>query len=463
VAIYVAFAWYTWNRTLIPDELWELTNAQRPWWDWLARIRADLNHPPLRYALERLWIGLFGLSDFTAKLLSLLTNVLALALFPFVAARATPRWKVASLLFLTLYLHVFSSVNLARMYGLIVLLTVAALWAWDEWRMRPTTRRLAIWSALMCLAVMTHFFGTLLLASFVLVVWSMGPHRKAFTAAAAIPALLFGAWVAYLYPVYAAGGLKGVAWVESSLVRSMLVVPFQFLTTVPSGWNPIQDTWWTTLPARPWFIQGVALINVLLFLLAWRGIRDRRNGAWLFPAFILTVGPAVMLACMSFLVGPVFNARFLLGSIPIYWILIVVLSDLGGLAARTIVTGVMLPAAIVSVLLPLPHDVAESPLRADVAYIAQHRKPGDVILADNPTGPIVYWELRRSGLEIPLMLRPVAPAWNTLSQQPAIADAVWVFCLDTKCSEPIESLLREHGLTQRGQYGKYLALYGDAR
>ena len=49
------------DRSLIPDEVWALSNAEFSWHIQLASIRADFVHPPLMYAIERLWIEAFGI------------------------------------------------------------------------------------------------------------------------------------------------------------------------------------------------------------------------------------------------------------------------------------------------------------------------------------------------------------------------------------------------------------------
>ncbi len=456
--VYLAFCWLAWDRTLIPDEIWALTNAERFWREQFDSIRADLVHPPLGYVLQRAWISLFGLSDFTAKSLPVVINLLAISLFPLLAVRITKSWRLASLLFLTVYLHVFSTPNLARMYGLVLLLTVASILAWDRWRSRPTIGALLGWATIMSLAVMTHFFGALLLASFVLITWWTGPKPKSVTIVAIVPALLFCAWVSYVFPVYAARGLEAnVSWVEPSLIRSMAIVPFHFLTTIPSGWNPVQADWWAALPGKPLLVVAAAAAPMLLVAFA-----SAKKGAllyqsdWLIPLAILICVPALMLAAASLLVGPAFHSRFLLGSLPAYWLLMVALSDLGGKPGAIFVTAVILPAALLSVFLPLHHDLAKSPLREAVNHVAQHHRPGDAALADHPTGAQAFWELRRAGLSMPIAFLPATEYFRAFALQLPFPDRAWVFC-DGKCNSAIMHPVEEHAPVE--QYGRYLTLF----
>jgi hypothetical protein len=412
----------------------------------------------LIYVLERAWVGLFGLSDFTAKSLPFLVNLLSICLFPLLALRVTPRWRLASLLFLTVYLHVYAAPNLARMYGLLLLLTIASILAWDQWRSRPTFGRLATWAAIMSLAVMTHYFGSLLLASFVLLEWWKGEKPKALTIASIIPASLFCAWAFYVYPGYAEHGLTtNLRWVEPSLVRAMSIVPFHFLTTVPSGVNPVHADWWAALPAMRLLVAGAIAVPSVLAALAFASSRTVRvHSDWLAPLAVLGCAPALMLAGVSLLIGPAFDSRFLLGLLPVYWLLIVLLADLGGKPGRILLMSVILPVALASVVLPLRHDLAESPLRSAVTLIADDRKSGDIVVADNQTGAQAYWELRRGGTNMRIVIIPAIRSLFWLAPLLTVPDRVWVIC-QGQCNSTIKSLLGEHVAAL--QFGRYLTLF----
>jgi len=455
--VYLAFCWLAWDRTMLPDEIWALTHAERSWPEQIASIRADLVHPPLFYLLERAWIGIFGFSDFTAKLLPVLINLVAISLFPVLACRITKGWRIASVLFLTIYLHVFSTPNLVRMYGLVLLLTLASMWAWDRWRLRPTGGRLLTWTMIMSFAVMTHYFGALLLATYVLLAWGIAPKPKAIALASIVPALLFCAWVAYVFPIYAAHGLKAnLGWVQPSLFLAMTVVPFHFLTTIPSGTNPIHADWWDALPARQLLLAAAMAVHVALVALAfWRKSLARTQRDWLVTLFAIACAPALMLAVASRIVGPAFDSRFLVGALPAYWLLIALLSDLGGRPGAMLLRAVIAPAALLAVILPLSHDLFESPLRQAVTHIVEEYKPGDIVMSDN-NGTQAYWELRRAGLTLPWAFVPTMSHYSWLAAPATIPDRAWVFCRGD-CNATIRGLLRDHAMVRR--HGEFLALF----
>jgi len=457
--VYLAFCWLAWDRTLIPDEIWALMYAERPWAEQIAGIRADLIHPPVFYVLERLWVGLFGLSDFSAKALPVPINLLAICLFPVLAARVTKSWRLASLLLLTVYLHVFSVPHLVRSYGLVVLLTIVSIWTWDAWRCRPTPARLGVWTMVMSLAVLTHFFCVLLLASFVLLAWWVGPPRKAraLMLAAVIPALIFCAWVIYVFPVYASRGLSGnLKWVDPSLVSAVSIVPFHFLTAIPSGSNAVTPDWWDGLPGMKFLVLGAAAVNVLLIALAFLNRRNEPlDWHWLGPLTVLCFGPAILLAGISLLMGPAFHTRFLLGSVPVYWLWVVVVSEQGGTPGKLLLRALILPAVLLAVVLPLRQDLRESPLRDAVARILRDRQPGDVVVIANQIDFQGYWELRRAGLDIPFVVLPAWPVFQRFAAPVEDAPRIWALCR-AECNATVSDRLTQHVVVLR--HGRYLTL-----
>jgi hypothetical protein len=458
VGVYLLFCWLAWDRTLIADEIWALMYAERAWSEHLASIRADLVHPPLFYVLERAWFIVFGVSDSSAKALPVVINLLAIGLFPAVAARVTPSWRLASFLFLTAYLHVFAVPNLVRGYSLVLLLTIVSIWSWDAWRRRPTTATLAIWTATMSLAVLTHFFCALLLASFVLLTWWQGPERKSLTVAATIPAVIFCAWLIYVLPVLANRGVgDNVRWVDPSLGRAIFIVPFHLLTMIPSGSNAAHVDWWGGLPGMKYLVMGAAGLNVLLAGLALRARGEPgADRSWLGSLTVLCFAPAVMLAAASLAVGPAFHTRFLLGMVPLYWLWVAVLADRGNAAGRLVMRALFLPAVLLAVVLPLRYDLEESPLRQAVAKIADDRRPGDVVLIASHIDFQTYWELRKAGQEIPIAVVPASPVFKRFAAAIEDAPRVWVMCLPGDCSARVNGRLARHRVVLR--HGAFLRL-----
>jgi hypothetical protein len=431
VCVYLLFEWLACSRPLVPDEIWAVTNAELSFADQLNSIHRDIVHPPLFYLVDRLWIQAFGLNE-SIKLLPILINVPAIVLFVILVQKITPRWRIASALYLSLYLHVFSAVNLVRMYGLCLLLTIAVVLAWDQWKERQTTAGLMLLSALLGLSVMTHYFGILLVAALVL----MDGSRRLMTAAV-IPVIVFTGWVAYVFPVYRERGLTAnLNWVEPSLARAVAIVPFHFLTAVPSGRNPIHTDWWQFLPLREPVILLVAGLHLTLIPALIRKLRD----SWMVLLLGLVLIPTALLAVASLVLRtPAFDSRFLLGLLPLYWLLMVKVCEKRALA---VVCGV----AIIGVVLPLHYDLgAGEELRRDLAGIPA----GATVLADFRLGPQSYWELRKRGT-FQVGIRPETDYWNRLRVR-LVPSTVWILC-SSECPESIMHEIGHKPVERRGQY-----------
>lgn len=154
------------KQPLFLDEAFTADLVLRSWWGMVEATMADV-HPPLFYALLKLLLIVFPLSEWTLRLLSAVSSVLALALAMGLVYRLAGRETAA----MTGWLLSWSSLHLyyaqdARMYALLdvwwtlsSLLLLSALWhgngaAWIGW------------SIVVVAAVYTHFYG--------LVLWGVG-------------------------------------------------------------------------------------------------------------------------------------------------------------------------------------------------------------------------------------------------------------------------------------------------
>lgn len=394
VALYLLSAYLGRQRVLINTEIWALHYAGRPFAEQLEAIRQDLVHPPLMYWIERAWLGLLGPTDAAAKLLPLVINVPALILFTWLARRATPRWRLASLLFACGYLAPGATLTLVRMYGLLVLWMVAAILVWDRWRERPSAASLSAWTALMTLAVYTHYSGLLLAAGFLAANWLFGPRRVAFTAAAAVPATAFLPWVLYVWPVYQSRGLETNLW----WVHMLLAEPYKGLALMMYeylGSMPVAGLWRYVAAA------GAVLLHGLLLVFSAGAVRRMwppgrgpdLASRWFWSATMLAGVPVLLLLLFSITVTPALASRFLLGIFPAYWLLIVLLAEAGGRRSLRVLYGLMLPWALLATGGTVAKNLGAPAVRARVEWLASELEPGDRVLTLDETGNQVYWEL----------------------------------------------------------------------
>jgi hypothetical protein len=408
VALYLAAALAGWDRTLVEDEIWSAGQTERSWIRMLAYVRGDLVHPPLWYIVEKLWLGAVGHTDAATKTLPLLINVPALFLVTVLASRATPHWRLASLLFAALYFRVGAVPHLARMYGLLLLFALLAMLLWDRWRERPTGGRLAAWAVAAGAAAATHYLGVLLVAAFVAANWLAAPRRgtRRLLRAAAWALAPLVPWIAVSLPVYLERGLgPNLAWVEPSAFRTLRQLPFYFMSYIPSGGDPFLEAR-PRMAAEYWVALMIAagVIHALLVVFAWRRLRElwRPEPAdaaarWFRPAAALVAAPVALMFGFSVAVHPAMDARFLVGVLPAYWLVMVALGANGGRAGKLLLYAVILPWVLASAAVSIP-DAAPSPVRAGLERAAAEWRAGDLVAADCRVGVGVWWEwVRRMG------------------------------------------------------------------
>jgi hypothetical protein len=406
VGAYVLASFAGWMRTLDSNEVWALYFAARPFSEQLHAIRGDLVHPPLMYFIERGWLAVFGQSDDAAKALVLTINIPTLVLFTWLAASVTRYWRAASFLFASIYFQPGSTPTQVRMYGLGLLLTVLSTVLWVRWREQPSNTRLLAWAGITALLLFTHLFGSFLLVAFVIVNWLFGRRRAALTAVAGILGLTIGAWFLYVLPVYQARGLHAnVNWVSTSPWRAVSQLPILFLGTLPGDHSLL-------LPG----LAAIAL-EALLLLSAWRVLaRTWPPGRaltpahrWFWASVVLAGAPVFLLLAFSLLVSPAFHARFVLGTLPAYWLAIVLLAEFARRPGRVILYGVLLPWVLICTGAELVQVRAPSKVRQASAVLLREGGPHDLLLVDGLPNEM-YWEwTHRLGRVFPIQLLDAAP------------------------------------------------------
>lgn len=403
---YIALTAFTWHRSLIWDEIWLLFNVGQPLSHQIAVARHDVVHPPLVYLLFRWWLQLFGETEFAAKALVLLINVATLTTFTRLAFVVTRHWRAASLLFAGIYFQVGSVPNLIRAYGLLLLMVVLSLQCWHAWMETGRRRWLAGWAGCMTVALYLHYFAALLVGGYVVLALLRRTMSWQVVAAAGIPALAILPWLAYVAPEYgesATGVPASIEWVTvQDLHRTVVELPASFVTYIDPGSNPFRPRAWFETRARWRLLTWAALlVHGLLAFWAWRGAAPNKGHGggdgdeWLWTLGVLALVPVVALYGASLAIAPVFHPRFLLGLMPVYWLLIVVLGDRGGQRGRALVYGVVLPWVWGSAVLVSARSARPSPLHEQLVRVALEIAPGDLLLGDSNVGDHLFWEWTR--------------------------------------------------------------------
>jgi hypothetical protein len=405
VVLSLAAGFAGWERDLSINEIWALIRAGEPLHEQFKAIRYDMVHPPLIYLIERWWLHAFGPTDSAAKFLPLVLNMPTIVLFTWLAIRVTPHWRLASFLFSGSYFHPGSATTQVRMYGLCLCWVVVAILLWERWRREPRLPRLAAWAGVMTLLIYTHYFGLLLLAAFAVVNWFYGPRRWTFTGGATITALAFLPWFLYVLPVYLDRGLGlNLAWVSKEPHVAVAEVPALFLGNVlPSGNLFATTAWLHSWNLRRAEVGAAVLLHLVVLVIAWPAVRR----LWSRPAVgedathwfriltLLVSVPVVLLYVFSVAHTPAFNARFITGTLPGYWLLLVLLGQFGGRAGRAVLYGLVLPWAVISTCVAIAESRRPSPIRRAALQIGREVQPADLILCDGSTAAPFYWEWTR--------------------------------------------------------------------
>jgi hypothetical protein len=188
------------------DEIFSVHAARHTWGRLWSFAAADLIHPPLFYALLKLWAS-GGDSLLWLRLFPALASLLALAPFFLLARelRLTRAETNAALLLMAANGYLIKYAQELRMYSLLLLLALASLWLFARLlNSEPSSPKLSAAPKLFLalgfvnlLLVYTHYYGWLVVACEAAFLLFKGRRKLVpFMLTVAALALLFAPWVA---------------------------------------------------------------------------------------------------------------------------------------------------------------------------------------------------------------------------------------------------------------------------
>lgn len=367
-------------------------------------------HPPLYFYLLHLWIGVFGESVLSLRLLSALCGTLAVFLGGWLAWRlAGRRTAWLAVLLLALLPTAVRYSQEVRMYALLGCWLLAATLALLYWLDEGRRRYLLAYALLMSAAFYTHYFslfGLLVHWAWLASLPGSPLRRRDWWLANLAIAVLFLPWLPGLLDlirhmaVLVAGG--DVGWEPPVDARSVPSMLWQWLAQ--SDGNELA---WPLL-------VGVPLLVVAAILLVLRLDRSRQRAGVLLALYVGL--PLLALYGVSF-VSPVFVERYLTAfalGLPLLFAL--ALDHL--LAARRV-----LGVATLATLLGLQGMGLQRALETDpdeqfdgmVAYVNAHYRAGDRVVVDDILWYLAFRYYNRTGSE-PLLY--TAPADDGSSGRP---------------------------------------------
>jgi hypothetical protein len=198
VAVVLALAVSIVLRFVSTGPLWldeSLSNeiARRPLSDLFTALRHD-GSPPLYYVLLHGWIAVFGDSTFAVRSLSSVISLFALPLAWLVGREIGGRRLAVPMLLLTASTpYVLRYATETRMYQLIFVEVLLAIWLYIRVRRAPSLPRYAAVTVVTAALAYTHYWAFFLLGPAVL--WLMYRRQWRVVGAMAASVVLFAPWI----------------------------------------------------------------------------------------------------------------------------------------------------------------------------------------------------------------------------------------------------------------------------
>jgi uncharacterized membrane protein len=228
VVLYIgARLWGLTDSCLWFDEIFSVHAALHPWSDLLQFVRLDLIHPPLFYALLKIWIAAGGESLAWLRLFPVFFSVLALAPLLLLCRelKFSATEKITSVTLLAVNGLLVKYSQEVRMYSVLFCLSLFSIWLFVR-LLNANRKSTFFWLFFVnLLLVYTHYFGWLVVISelLVLLFWRR-KFLKRFAIGFGFLAICFAPWAfAVVDAARANAGLKqNIGWAAKPTLANVL-------------------------------------------------------------------------------------------------------------------------------------------------------------------------------------------------------------------------------------------------
>lgn len=195
--------WHLTSYGLFGDEVFTLWTSAQDWRSLFQSVVEDVVHPPLFYALLKVWIDAGGQSLLWIKLLPALLSILSIAPFYLLCRELkTSGWAAG----LALWLMAVNGFLIGhgqepRMYGLLLLLVLLSLWLFVRLQRgdRKSSGILVALTLVNLLMVFTHYFGWVIVAvELVFLIFARRDLVPRFLLSVVSVAVCFSPWVYFV-------------------------------------------------------------------------------------------------------------------------------------------------------------------------------------------------------------------------------------------------------------------------
>jgi uncharacterized membrane protein len=360
------------RQSLWYDEAFSLAVARADWPTFWAALLSDGVHPPGYYLLLRGSLALFGAGEFALRFPSVLAGTLAVPLtYQLGRVLSSRRWGLAAALLLALNPFALWYAQEARMYSLLLCLSIAGGYAFWRLAARPDFRRWLGLAFVSTLGFSVHYFAFVFsLAQFIYLVASLRRNHRVlrwWVAAQAAAFLTFLPWAAAI--VTREGRNFGIGWIHPPTILD----PPLTLSNLALA---LSD------PTRVWTWAGLALVVGTAAV----GVKARvvRIHHSLLPTpYSLLLTWLLIPIAFTWLISlrlPLYVDRFLIICLPPLLLLSSTISLSPAWGARGTMAVMIMVSAIASARVWVDSGLAKEDWRAAAAYVQSREAPGDILL-----------------------------------------------------------------------------------
>ena len=293
--------WHLTATCLWFDEAFSVHAARHGWAEMFKFVAADIIHPPLFYAVLKIWIGIGGESLVWLRLLSVLLAVATIAPFYLLCRELNLKPKERNLAFMLIAVSGFliKYTQEVRMYSLLLFFSVTSIWLFVRFARNSRLGALTALTVCNLLLVYTHYYGWLLLLAqaCLALIW----YRKKLSRFLLSTAVLIFAYIPWIYAVAtfrepARGLAQNIGWIKRPNARDL--AEYFVLLNKPFLFSQ------STLDRTDSFLIGwlaLLLVGVALAILFFRRWRDRAFTEPERVMLALTFVPLILAAGLSWL------------------------------------------------------------------------------------------------------------------------------------------------------------------
>lgn len=347
--------------------------------------QAAEEHPLLYYTLLWGWMRLFGESIAAARLFSILTGTITVALGIWLALALFGQKAFAAAIFLALSPFLVHYAQEIRMYALLAVFTTAATLA--LWQGMHTQKRKwwFIFSVCAASAMYTHALAAVYLAPLALIPFLQRRWREALqtTVAGLGAVLLYTPWLVRLPSQI--GKIQAGYWIEPPGGERLLTTLLHFVVNLPLPGMTLVIGLTITLAA--------VAIGLMQTFMAHKSLpKEAHPAGWLL--YLAFAPPALLFVISQWY--PVFIERALLPSGVMFtlWLGWSVFATPMPKVMRAITSGLVIAGMLMGVSIHQSYGgFPYAPYNRIASFLEQNAKPGDIIIHSNKLTalPLIYY------------------------------------------------------------------------